>query len=97
MSDETTYERTHEAESYSDYSCLTCDELTDQTYCWRCRQLREAEANAIADAFDAAKKILTEAHDARWEGDTRARRQKLKDDLKMELGQAFKLATGGDL
>lgn len=97
MSDETTYERSIEHDSYSDYSCLTCEELTDQTYCWRCRQLRETETNAIADAFDAAKKILEEAHDARWEGDTRARRQKLKGDLKTELGKAFKLATGGDL
>ncbi len=97
MSDENTYERSIEHDSYADYSCLTCDELTDQTYCWRCRQLRDAEACAIADAFDAAKKILTEAHDARWEGDTRARRLKLKEDLKAELSKAFRLATGGDL
>ena len=97
MSDENTYERAHELEQASDYQCLTCDELTDQTYCWRCRQLREAEVNAIMDAFDAAKKILEEAHDARWEGDTRARRAKLKEDLKTEMSKAFKLATGGDL
>lgn len=97
MSDETTYERSIEHDSYSDYSCLTCEELTDQTYCWRCRQLRETETNAIADAFDAAKAILQEAHDARWEGDTPKRQLRLKLDLKMEMGKAFKLATGGDL